>query len=162
MISLAGQVLIAEDDQNDAYFIQRAFQKCGFTRAPHICGDGMEAIQYLEGTGEFADRTRFPFPKLLLTDLKMPRLNGFELLKWLRDHQELMVVPTIVMTSSKDPSDVKYAYCLGANAYICKPVSPADLEKVIGALLQFWNWCETPKMEAAPSCQQLAQRHTPG
>jgi CheY-like chemotaxis protein len=157
MIPSHTQVLIIEDDENDAFLIQRAFQKCGFSQVPHICRDGLDAIQYLEGKGEYADRARFPIPKVLVTDLKMPRLNGFGLLKWLREHPNMVVIPTIVMSASNDTSDVKYAYCLGANAYICKPSSPVDLEKSIAALLHFWERCEVPAPNA-PSCEELTER----
>ncbi|MEW6160401.1 MAG: response regulator [Verrucomicrobiota bacterium] len=158
MISLEGLVLIAEDDPNDAYFIQRAFQKCGFRRTPHVCPDGMETIEYLEGRGTYADRRHYPFPRLLVTDLKMPRFNGFELLKWLHEHPDFMVVPTVVMTSSKDPGDVKYAYCLGANAYLTKPTSPVELEQAIRSLLEFWKWCEIPHIGQNPTCHQLSEK----
>jgi CheY-like chemotaxis protein len=157
MIPSHAQVLIIEDDANDAFLIQRAFQKCGFSQVPHICPDGLDAIRYLEGTGEYADRTRFPVPRVLVTDLKMPRMNGFELLKWLRQNPSMVVIPTVVMSSSNDASDVKYAYCLGANAFICKPSSPGELEKSIAALLHFWERCEIPKSNA-PSCQELDAR----
>lgn len=158
MISLEGQVLIAEDDENDAFLIQRAFSKSGFTRMPHICRDGLETIAYLEGKAEFADRQRFPFPRVLVTDLKMPRFNGFELLQWAREHPEFLIIPTIVMSSSDDPSDVKYAYCLGANAYLTKPSSAREMQEAIQSFLTFWKHCQTPALTGVPSCRELAQK----
>ena len=151
-------VLIVEDDANDAYFIQRAFQHSGVIRVPHICKNGNDAIRYLEGKGEYADRRQFPFPNVLITDLKMPLGSGFELLEWIRDHPDLRVIPTVIVSSSSMPHDVKYAYCLGANAYLTKPSDPTEFREMFAVLLRFWGLCEVPDL-GAPSCEELAKSH---
>jgi CheY-like chemotaxis protein len=158
MIPRKSQILLVEDDEDDAFLLQRLFQKYGFSQLPHICPDGLDAIEYLQGDGPYADRARFPFPRVLLTDLKMPRVNGFEFLRWLRENPKFSVIPTVVMSSSSDPGDVKYAYCLGANAFICKPGSASEFEKSITTLLHFWERCEIPALDAE-SCDQLARKH---
>src|SRR5881394_1754584 len=120
------QVLIVEDDDNDAFFVQRAVQKSGIIQLPHICVTVDDAVSYLEGSGNYSDRRGFPFPNLLVSDLKMPGRNGFDLLRWIRDHPQFQVIPTVILSSSSLPEDVKRAYCLGANAYISKPADARE------------------------------------
>jgi|SRR5205085_3098882 len=148
------QVLIVEDDQNDAYFIKRAFELSGVSHAPYICENISEAKRYLEGSGEFADRTRFPFPNMMMVDIKMPGGTGFDLLDWIRKHPDVRIIPTIMMSSSSLPDDVKLGYCLGANAYMCKPIDTERFREVFGSLLKFWSCCEVPKV-GTPSCEEL-------
>ena len=150
-------VLIVEDDLNDAFFIQRAFQHAGIKREPHICTTVRDAICYLQGSADYADRTQYPFPNLLITDIKMPEQSGFDLLRWIRDHPQFQIIPTVIMSSSHRAEDVKLAYCLGANAYLCKPGEAVQFREMFTALLRFWNFCEIPQT-ASPSCEELLAR----
>jgi CheY-like chemotaxis protein len=102
-------------------------------------------LGYLQGSGEYANRKQFPLSKMLVTDIKMPGGRGLELLAWIRDHPELRIIPTVVMSSSHRVEDVKAAYCLGANAYLCKPIDHEKLKEVFSALLRFWSYCEVPQ-----------------
>ena len=149
------RILIAEDDANDAFFIQNALKLSGVQCKPHVCANAPEAIQYLEGAGCYADRSQFPFPNLLITDLKMPGGGGFELLQWLRDHPTYLVIPIIVLSSSALQADVMRAYCMGANAYIQKPVDPARFRQVFTDLLRFWAHCEVPETPASKEALEL-------
>jgi CheY-like chemotaxis protein len=149
-------VLIVEDDPNDAFFIRRAFQKSGVTRLPHICPNVPDAIRYLEGSGEYVDRGLFPFPNLLVSDIKMPGASGFDLLRWIRAHPHIQIVPIVVMSSSYQREDVKCAYCLGANAYLCKPGDSDGFNSVFAKLLDFWAICEVPDIDA-PTCTDLLE-----
>jgi CheY-like chemotaxis protein len=148
------QVLIVEDDPNDAYFIKRAFELSGVSHQPHICSNITDAKRYLEGVGEYADRGAFPVPNMMMLDIKMPGGSGFDLLVWIRDHPDVRIIPTIMMSSSSRSEDVKLAYCLGANAYMCKPIDSERFREVFGALLRFWSCCEVPKT-GTPSCDEL-------
>jgi CheY-like chemotaxis protein len=152
------KVLIVEDDPDDAYFIQRAFVQSGVSHAPQVVNSLAEAIRYLEGSAEFADRKCFPFPNFLVSDIKMPGGSGFDLLRWIREHPDLRIIPTVIMSSSHLPEDVKAAYCLGANAYMCKPVEHDQFKEVFAALLRFWSFCEVPKT-GLPMCEELVGRH---
>jgi len=152
------QVLIAEDDPNDAYFIKLAFAEAGITRPPHISENGLDAIDYLEGNGQYGDRQRFPYPLWILTDLKMPLVDGFQVLAWLNKHPDLQIIPTVVFSSSANLADVKRAYCLGANAYFRKPSGLAGFNAIICGLVQFWVKCErcSPD-EPLPDCEKLSK-----
>src|SRR5947208_3928352 len=115
-------ILLAEDDSNDVLLIQRAFQKAGLRNALKVVADGADAIEYLSGHGNYADRDKFPLPFLLLLDLKMLGTDGFEVLQWVRSEPDLKRLLGVVLTSSELQEDVDGAYALGANSYLVKPV----------------------------------------
>jgi len=93
-------ILVAEDDENDVFFLRRAFLKAGLANPLVAACDGQAAVDYLEGTGVYADRKSYPLPGLLLLDLKMPRKSGLEVLTWLRERPELSQIPVVVLSSS--------------------------------------------------------------
>jgi CheY-like chemotaxis protein len=102
-----------------------------------VVSDGQQAIDYLKGEGRFADREQFPMPCLVLLDMQLPRLTGFEVLRSIR--QQLgMVIPVIMLTSSADDADVVTAYRLGANAFLTKPSQPGVLQDMVNAIKAFW------------------------
>ena len=113
-------VLVAEDDEDDAFFIERAFRRTGTDMKLCIVTSGDEAIDYLEGRGEYVDRDSFPEPALVLLDLKMPGRNGFEVLEWKRGRPEIRV-PFVVLSSSAEERDMRRARELGVNSYLIKP-----------------------------------------
>ena len=131
-------MLLVEDDPNDILLIQRAFAKACLVNPLKVVRDGEEALNYLSGSGEFADRGRYPLPSLILLDLKLPRKSGLEILQWLRQQPALKHIPVIVLTSSKESSDVSRAYDLGANSYLVKPVGLGPLEDLLRALGLYW------------------------
>lgn len=131
-------ILLVEDDPNDVLLIKRAFDRCGLTNPVAVVSSGEEAVRYLKGEGRFADRSEYPLPVLILLDLKMPRMNGFEFLRWLRAEPELKRLITVVLTSSKETPDINLAYELGANSYLVKPVQFDDLMRVVRELHLYW------------------------
>jgi CheY-like chemotaxis protein len=139
-------ILIAEDDENDIFLLERAFKKLGIAMPSHICRDGGEAMSYLKGEGKFADRNAFPFPRVLITDLKMPRCGGMDLLRWLHEHPECNLIPKIVLSASAEPSDVKLAYQLGTNCYFRKPSKFEDLVQLVELAQTFWTTAELPEL----------------
>ena len=152
-------LLIAEDDRDDALIIQRAFKQNGLPRPAHIVEDGAEAIAYLRGDGVFSDRVAHPFPDILILDLKMPGVSGFEVLEWLNQNPDFRVIPSIVWSSSADRRDVKHAFCLGAHAYLCKPTNYDRLVGMVRHLLEFWGDCEKPGIDPIdPPCERLKER----
>ena len=138
-ISEFGHILVAEDDPTDAYFLQRAFKRAGLAVALHFVRDGQEALDYLQGSGQFADRTCYPLPQLLLLDLNMPRLDGFEVLKWVRKQPGLRGLEVVIFSSSEEPKHVDRAYGLGANSYLVKPHSMVELTALVGQFRKSWQ-----------------------
>jgi CheY-like chemotaxis protein len=130
--------LVAEDDENDVFFLQRAFQQAKIENPLLVVRDGQEAIDYLAGAGKFSDRNLFPLPQLFILDLKMPRKTGLDVLGWLREQPELKCLPVLVLSSSAQRTDIEKAYELGANGFVVKPASlekRAELAKLMGS---FW------------------------
>jgi CheY-like chemotaxis protein len=140
-------ILQVEDDSNDQFLVKMAFRKIGVTCPVFAVGDGEEAIRYLRGKEPYADRNRFPLPTVLMIDLKMPKMNGFELLTYLKKNPGLVVVPTVIFTSSTDRNDVANAFLLGANAYHVKPPSLEELCTQLKILHDYWDTCEMPELD---------------
>ena len=135
---MAKKVLIAEDDPGDVFLLQRAFNVSGMQAALHFVRDGQEVIDYLGGQAAYADRNAHPLPDLLLLDLKMPRLDGFDVLSWLRKQPGLRRLLVTILTSSDQPEDINRAYDLGANSYLVKPHGPQELSELVQRLQKYW------------------------
>jgi CheY-like chemotaxis protein len=132
-------ILLAEDDPNDTLLIKRAFQKAALGEALKTVTDGEQAIDYLRGAKQYADRARFPLPFLLLLDLKMTATNGFEVLQWVRAQPDLKRLLVVVLTSSNLQADVDRAYDLGANSYLVKPVEFNEMVNMIQRFEAYWT-----------------------
>jgi CheY-like chemotaxis protein len=137
-MSDSGHILVAEDDPTDAYFFQRAFKRAGIPVMLHFVRDGQEVLDYLQGEGQFADRAAHPLPQLVLLDLKMPRVDGFEVLEWVRKQPGFNGLQIVIFSSSGEPKDINRAYGLGANWYLVKPHSMAELTELVGRFKKFW------------------------
>ena len=135
-----------EDDEADAVMLKRAFNREGIQSAIQVVTDGAEGVRYLLGQGDYAQRKKFPFPNLVFVDLNMPVMTGFEVLEWRRNHAEYNVLPTMVISASNRPEDIQRAYQLGANAYVIKPSSLAELQKCARTTHDFWMNCATPRV----------------
>ena len=131
-------ILVAEDDPTDAFFLQRAFGKAGVSVGLEFVRDGQEAIDYLRGEPPYADRKAHPLPQLLLLDLEMPRLNGFEVLDWLKSQPRLKRLLVIVFSSSSEVGDINRAYDLGANSYLVKPHATEQLMDLVNRVEKYW------------------------
>lgn len=131
-------ILLVEDDANEVFLLERAFQKANLRFPLQVVRDGQEAIDYLKHLGSFADRVRYPVPNLMLLDLKMPRKNGFEVLEWLRSQPALKGLIVVVLTSSDLAADINRAYALGTNSYLVKPGNFADLVQLVKSLDSYW------------------------
>lgn len=138
MTMMPASVLLVEDDPNDVLLMERAVRKAAISIPLSIVRDGAEAVAYLSGSSKSVDRGSHPLPALLLLDLKLPKLSGFEVLKWLRSQPELRRIPVIVFTSSKEKHDIARAYELGANAYLIKPAAFNDLIELVKTIALFW------------------------
>src|SRR5437762_3999648 len=106
-------ILLAEDDKNDIFLMRRAFDTAGFQNPLFVVHNGQEAIHYLDGVGEYASRDKYPLPGLLLLDLKMPLMDGFDVLAWLRVHSQFDSLPLVVLSSSRHEFDVEKSRQMG-------------------------------------------------
>lgn len=131
-------ILLVEDDPNDVFLIQRAFRKANLANPIQVMKDGEAAVLYLSGQEPYADRDRYPLPMLMLLDLKLPRRSGLEVLEWLKQQPKLKRLPVVVLTSSREHTDLNRAYDLGANSYLVKPVAFDSLLNMVQTLNQYW------------------------
>jgi CheY-like chemotaxis protein len=126
-----GSILLVEDDEGDLFLMQRALKKAKMDGPLHIVTDGKMAIDFLSGVGSFSDRSRFPIPVLVFLDLKLPFLDGFEVLRWIRSTPALDEVAVVVLSSSDQPRDRQLADQLGARAYLVKPPNVESLHELL-------------------------------
>jgi CheY-like chemotaxis protein len=132
--------LLVEDNEDDVFFMRRAFKDAHLPNQLHVVNSGEAAIEYLSNTGPYSDPERYPLPDLIFLDLKMPGLDGFDVLSWMRQERGL-TVPVAVLTSSPEDSDRTRATILGADCYLLKPPSQAMLR----------SCCEQFKLECGIS-----------
>ena len=130
-------ILQVDDDPNDVFLLQHALQKVGVANPIYVARDGQEAIDYVRGAGRFADRAKFPFPCLVLLDLKLPYVMGLDVLRRIRKQPGPALV-VIMLTASAEDSDIVAAYRLGANAFLTKPSEASKLERMVTAIKDFW------------------------
>ena len=130
--------MLVEDSEDDIFFMKRAMRSAGISNPLQVIEDGEKAVAYLEGTGKYGDRETYPLPSLILLDLKLPLKNGLEVLKWIRSREDLETIIVIVLTSSKEDSDLDHAYRLGANSYLVKPPTAEKLVELAKALKLYW------------------------
>jgi CheY-like chemotaxis protein len=131
-------ILLVEDDPNDVLLIERAFRRANLANPLRVVGDGEAALAYLSGELPYTDRDRYPMPLMILLDLKLPRKSGLEVLAWLRQQPGLKRLPVVVLTSSREASDINRAYDLGANSYLVKPVDFDALLDMVKNLNLYW------------------------
>jgi len=157
MIGMRDQavVLLAEDRDDDVALIRKAFAKAYVTNPLQVVRDGEEATSYLSGEGKYADRSKHPFPRLMLLDLKMPRVDGFEVLRWIRQQPGLSALRVVVLTGSDAIRDVNVAYRLGANSFMVKPMDFEDAVQMSRFLTSYWlQMSKTPESFRAPRTKQ--------
>jgi CheY-like chemotaxis protein len=137
-------VLLAEDEVDDILLTQIAFEKARLVNPLQVVRDGEEAIAYFIGEGRFADRHKYPIPILLLLDLKMPKISGFQVLEWLRSQPQFGHVSVAIMTSTDHDPYVTRAYELGADSYLVKPPDAEALLALVQRLHAYWLILDHP------------------
>ena len=158
-------ILIAEDNDDDMFLIERAFKQLGATYQLQPVNDGEEAVQYMMGEGKYADRVAFPYPNFVITDLKMPRKDGLGVLDFLKKNPEWAIIPTVVFSGSCNDDDIKKSYMLGASSYHVKPSGSDAMLHLIRALHTYWTTCEVPATDSTgrrlrtKSTGQLGERY---
>ena len=137
MITTLRKILLAEDSENDIELTLAALAGHHVANEIVVVRDGVEALDYLHRRGQFADRAP-ENPALVLLDLKMPRVDGVEVLRDVKSHPALRTIPVVVLTSSREEQDLVQTYDLGVNAYVVKPVAFQDFMEAVKSLGQFW------------------------
>jgi CheY-like chemotaxis protein len=137
-------VLLVEDNTEDVILFRRAFLKARVLNPLLVVGDGEEAISYLQGTGRYSKRMEFPLPAVVVLDLNLPGMSGFEVLRWIRNKPGLQTLTVVVLTSSDHISDVNQAYQLGANSFLVKPADLDSLIQIMASFRGYWLWLNHP------------------
>ena len=131
-------ILLVEDGEDDVLLIRKAFGRAHLDNPMHVVRDGEEAVTYLSGEGQYSNRAEHPLPDLILLDLKMPRMDGFQVLEWVRAQPGIRGIPVVVLTTSEEMRDVNRAYALGANSFLVKPMDFNNYAELARLIHQFW------------------------
>jgi two-component system, response regulator len=136
-------ILLVEDNSDDVALTLRALKKSNITNEVVVAADGVEALDYLFGTGKYASREPIP-PVLILLDLKLPKISGHEVLKRIRSDERTRLLPTVILTSSKEEQDIINGYRLGASSYVTKPVDFDQFATAVNQLGLYWLLLNEP------------------
>jgi CheY-like chemotaxis protein len=150
-------ILLVEDLPDDILLVRRALAAAKVNNPLMVVTDGEEAVSYLEGDGKFSNRAEYPLPDLMLLDLKLPKMDGFEVLRWVRGHPAFKGLRIIVLTSSEDIYDVNAAYHLGANSFLVKPLEFQNYPAMMRTLASFWL-----EQSPGPTLERPAKRRQDG
>ena len=137
MVDHGIEILLVEDNPNDEMLALHAFARQKIVNKVHVVRDGAEALEFIFCTGAYADR-RIENPKLILLDLKLPLIDGIEVLRQIRNDQRTRMIPVVALTSSSEERDIAETYKLGVNSYICKPVDFEQFNEVVKSLGYYW------------------------
>jgi two-component system, response regulator len=138
------EILLVEDNPRDAELAMHAFSEHHITNNVVLVRDGAEALEFMFGTGRYADRNTDNRPKVILLDLKLPKVDGLEVLRQLKADENTMMIPVVVLTSSQEDRDVVEAYKLGVNSYIVKPVDFSQFTESMRQLGMYWMLLNQP------------------
>lgn len=137
-------ILLVEDNPDDEALTLRAMHKNRLTNPVVVAHDGVEALDYLFATGEYANRDATDLPAVILLDLKLPKLDGLEVLRRLRANERTRLIPVVVLTTSNEEKDIVNSYSLGANSYVRKPVDFEQFTDAVGKLGMYWLLINEP------------------
>jgi two-component system, response regulator len=142
-------ILLVEDNPNDAELTLHAFRKHKLTNRIHLVRDGAEALEFIFGTGAYADRDLSEQPKVILLDLKLPKVDGLEVLRRIKGDPTTRAIPVVMLTSSREDRDVIEGYRLGVNSYIVKPVDFDQFTDAVRELGMYWLLLNKPPVDKA-------------
>ncbi len=146
MSEAAIDVLLVEDNPDDAEFTLRALRKANVALRIALVDDGVSALEFVFRTGAHAERMPPTLPRVVLLDLKVPKVDGLEVLRRIKSDPRTRALPIVVLTSSREQRDIREAYVRGANSYIVKPIEYAELIAKLGDLVRYWlQLNETPR-----------------
>jgi len=131
-------VLLVEDTEDELFLFKKACERARVTFSLQVARDGEQAIAYLSGQGDYSDREKYPMPTLVILDINMPSVSGFEVLRWIRANPNAKQLIVVMFTTSSAESDVSHAYALLANSYLVKPVNVSTLVDTVSTLEKYW------------------------
>lgn len=143
-ITKVRKILLVEDNPDDEALTLRALSKCGVANEVDVVHNGQDAVDYLRARGKFSDRDPDDLPQLVLLDLKLPMLDGLEVLEIIRGDETTCTLPVVIFTSSKEKSDLTKGYQLGVNSFVCKPINFAEFSESIRQLGLYWLLVNEP------------------
>lgn len=138
------EILLVEDNPYEAELAIRSLKKYNFTNHLHHIDDGAEALDFIFERGMYESHGSRPKPKLILLDIKLPKISGIEILSQLKANESTKTIPVVILTSSKENQDIKACYDLGANSYIVKPVDFDSFSKAVSDLGMYWMLLNNP------------------
>ena len=138
MIEQQKTILFLEDDENDILLVRRVIKKLDLNANFRFCQDGTEGLKYLKGEGKYADREEFPLPSLIILDIKLPKVSGLEVVRWIKKQEDHKNTPVIMLSSSGQPGDILKAYEFGANSFLVKPVEFSQFIEMLETIYTFW------------------------
>jgi two-component system response regulator len=138
------EILLIEDNMDDAALTIRALKKNNVINNILHLEDGAQALDFIFSEGEYADRAETTTPKLILLDIKMPKINGLQVLQRLKSDERTKKIPVVMLTSSKEDPDIKKCYELGVNSYIIKPVDFENFQSAVSQLAVYWQLINEP------------------
>jgi len=143
MVNKLATVLLVEDDETHAMLIMRSFEEMGVEKIQWV-GDGQQAMDYLQHRGKYADNEKSSPPDVILLDLRLPKLNGHEVLKQIKSLEELRTIPVVILTTSKNEYDISKAYMNYANSYLVKPLGLDKFQEMVKEIEVYWlEWNQT-------------------
>ncbi|MGH9517634.1 MAG: response regulator [Terriglobales bacterium] len=144
MTDLLRSILLVEDESTDAALLLRGFEKAKVLNPIIHLTNGNDALGYLAGVREYADRKKYPLPALILLDLNLPGTTGIQLLQWMRIQGEIKRIPVVVLTGDSRPDTINAAYDLGANSYLVKPGNAAEIARMVEVIERYWVGLNEP------------------
>ena len=131
-------ILHVEDNEDDQFFLKRAFAAAGIENSIHFVDDGQKAIDYLSSQGPYADRLAYAVPCLVILDLKLPKMHGLDVLRWIRAHKEFKSIVVVILSSSPLRNDVDTAYNIGVNSFLVKPLTADQMTQIAQLIKHYW------------------------
>ena len=139
-MSLGNTILLVEDDRDDVFIFQRTLKAAGIANPVVVVTTGQDAVDYLSHQGKYTDSEKYPLPFVIFLDLKLPYLDGFEVLSWIRAQPRLRAVVVVVLSGSDETRDHQKAYALGARTYLVKPPQVKDIKMFIESMASYWGY----------------------
>ncbi len=138
-MNLSDTILLVEDDRDDVFIFTRALENAHITHPLCVVTNGQEAVEYLTHKGKYSDPEKYPLPFVIFLDLKLPYLDGFEVLSWIRQQPTLQSIVVVVLTGSDETRDHQKAYTLGARSYLVKPPQAEDIRQFMDSMVSYWG-----------------------